>query len=878
MSLENLAADFEEPHKSTTDLLCKMDGSKIFKLFRHIGLLSNNVPCAWQYRGAKSAMFLTASIGRSFHIYDCEKISLLFVGPSFHQDIVSLACFEDWTIVALQEEIVLCHRAKIVSRSPISRIHDCGKITQIQTFGSSLLVSYENAFLDHFLLPSLTLKKRMTLPFSCSRFMHPPSYLDKILICSPHQKLMLWNIEKEKCIFDFSPSIPHDISCLSHSPVADVVAIGLIDGSVLIYNIRTNSLLFKLAHPGNRITSITFRYHETNCHLAVADDAGGIYVWDLNERRIIHTILHAHSLAVHTLTYVANSGVLLSVSGDNSIKQWRYEETSSSTPTLLKSRSGHQAQPTDFVFYDENEANLLCASRDCTLRLFCLDRDEQSVEFSQGKNEIALSCITRISANPLRKKQWDDILTCHEGASFATSWKYENRRLGTHHFATPDNSLVKVSTISACGNFALLGTSSGKVFVFNMQSGIMRRQWQAHSKPISALIVDSANRTVFTASIDSTVAFWSFADNSLLHGANLDAVGGVFAKSSANELIAIGCDNFELVVLDFDTHNAVRHFRGHTNRINGVAFSPDGRWLVSCSCDLTIRTWDIPTGCMIDVLHCDRIPTGIAFSPQNDFLVSSHCGFVGLTVWSNMVHFSQSHYENLTQTISKMAVGDGHADDSCELEGLCFSSLPKAKWELLFNLEQIKLRNRPSSGALKKSEEVPFFLNTLESKSTKSTSAVDKASKKQTEAMQNVSIENTRILSSEKSAVGSNEFSQLLLHRDFEKIETLFSISTASFADLQIRMLSLSDEFLELKMFLEFLIWLLASERSFDAVQGYLFVVLDEFSAVLLENLTEFGSVFDRIVELLENGIEALNGKIGSSLCLVDYYCSNQCC
>ena len=99
-------------------------------------------------------------------------------------------------------------------------------------------------------------------------------------------------------------------------------------------------------------------------------------------------------------------------------------------------------------------------------------------------------------------------------------------------------------------------------------------------------------------------------------------------------------------------------------------FSPDARWLVAASLDAAIRTFDVPSGRLIDVFRCvneaaevpsagqtngvsgkgqtdgvtkkDRTklqtgtpstPTSVAFSPAGDFLATTHVDSVGVFLW-----------------------------------------------------------------------------------------------------------------------------------------------------------------------------------------------------------------------------------------------------
>lgn len=49
--------------------------------------------------------------------------------------------------------------------------------------------------------------------------------------------------------------------------------------------------------------------------------------------------------------------------------------------------------------------------------------------------------------------------------------------------------------------------------------------------------------------------------------------------------------------------------------------------------DSIIRTFDLPTGRLIDAFKTPSVATSIAFSPTNDFLATAHVDSVGVFLW-----------------------------------------------------------------------------------------------------------------------------------------------------------------------------------------------------------------------------------------------------
>ena len=79
-----------------------------------------------------------------------------------------------------------------------------------------------------------------------------------------------------------------------------------------------------------------------------------------------------------------------------------------------------------------------------------------------------------------------------------------------------------------------------------------------------------------------------------------------------------------VVVWDFEKQEKVFDLPGHHDRINAIAFSPDGSWLVSGGDDSTIRVWNVLTGRLMVARQFDAAVQSLAFSPDGKYLLTGN--------------------------------------------------------------------------------------------------------------------------------------------------------------------------------------------------------------------------------------------------------------
>ncbi|EGT53710.1 hypothetical protein CAEBREN_23389 [Caenorhabditis brenneri] len=836
--------------------------SELFAPYRFMGVVTGDVTPSIRttYIGKKSNLSVLCPIDNVIVQYNGQKLRAIGMSNPLSDKVSAVASSSSCVFAAHGTSISSLPFCREVSKSI-----DIGAETKLLILIGTQLVAVDTSSGIHVIDTSAT-SDEVTAPpdlqlqlhlegsdnFEITSICHPSTYLNKIVVGSNEGKLRIINIRTGKVIHEFQRNFGAKITILEQTTALDVLAIGMENGEVVLFNVKMDKVLGSFRHDA-KISNIAFR-DDGEASMVTADASGTIAIWDLEKQELLGKITGVHTAEINRLYFVAGEPIMLSGGLDNSLRLWVFD-SADGLPRELIRLEGHSKPCVSVKFVGKTD--VLSAGKDGSIRKY----DVNSLTMRQK-----LGTVQQAQKNDTKVTTWKTRNNTH--GSF--DLQHERFKKKVDYIGASATALC----VSPCGNSVFIGYSTGHIDQFNAQSGrlvhtftaapsktkkskIKRRiplksmttlqnDSPATDSPITSLSVDQLGKELMSTDEKGHILFWSTSSKKLTAKMfKKDVKLGLSAPCQTNSLVAVVAiaeNGTESVILvDRICHRVARAFETVGEKVNAIAFSADGKWLLVADNESHIRVFDVATAQLIDVLLFSKPCISMSYNETGQYLATVHEGERAIYTWINMTLFGnvniRAHpmsylptWEERLREIDEDVVDiDDSDDDLDDLQSVMdletklmkslqidpdlvtFSGLPSSRWANLPDLALIKERNKPTEG-VKKIKQAPFFLS-----AAATLDGFEFDTKEMGEAEENTS----HITSKRNLLELETSFSKMLKDAKTKEhlLNTFEVLSDMSLSAIDFQIRNLNP--ITLPVFFRMLLEVLKTKRNFDLVEAY---------------------------------------------------------
>lgn len=473
---------------------------------------------------------------------------------------------------------------------------------------------------------------------------------------------------------------PPEITRLAHSPFANLLAIGLSNGDIKIWDITTSSLIIKFQGHKSAITCLEFDINGTS--LISGSNDSSIIIWDLiSESGLIKFKGHRNAI---TSIYYYNENYLISTSKDGMIKIWDLKINQCVETHLAHNRESWAMN----VLKYENRDMILTSglNGECKLWNLAVDQDDGSKlsEFGtfqkQSKNravDIKFDSFNSLIliANSDKLVEAFRLRSVSEIRKAITKRTKRLLEKGMTHEEI-DESLEKskvsmlltpftiIFTESKINNFCITDSNSKdlNLLINNLNNTInywniklpenMKKhnnvndkisslkysvERPGHRGDIRSVDINDDNSLLYTGS-NNQIKIWNLKTLNCIR--SIEKVGNVLCGKflPGGSLLVVGFKNGDLKLIDLSTSEIIHHIENaHEDSIWSIVITSDGKTIITGSSDKKIKYWEIKVNSLENKLNLSHSKTLELNESVLAVNVSSDSKYLSVSLMDNTV-------------------------------------------------------------------------------------------------------------------------------------------------------------------------------------------------------------------------------------------------
>ncbi|KAL1947046.1 hypothetical protein VTO73DRAFT_14007 [Trametes versicolor] len=292
--------------------------------------------------------------------------------------------------------------------------------------------------------------------------------------------------------------------------------------------------------------------------------------------------LTGHRANVNAVTFHPRYSVLVSASDDSTMKVWDWE-----TGDLERTIQGHTRRVSD-CDYDSKGKYLVSCSHDLFIKLWDVENEYKNVSTFRGHEH---------SISTVRFLPGDDRVVSASRDHSVRIWEVAT----THCIKVikPHEDWIRAAIPSPDGRFLVTSCMDHTARVIEIATGATKAEFRGHSNVVENAIFVPRNVVPAIAEL----------------------VGTKVPPSTPEELsvafVVTACRDQKIKVWDARAGQCLHTLVGHDGWVHGLAFHPNGRYLLSAADDGSIRIWEIKTGrCIRKIETGERFVSCLAWGRQ----------------------------------------------------------------------------------------------------------------------------------------------------------------------------------------------------------------------------------------------------------------------